>query len=386
MNAVRTAFSGFAAGAAFMYFSDPDRGRRRRALVRDQSVRTWNSFLGLLDKAERDAANRARGAGCAVQAIFRSHRTADEVLVQRVRSQLGRLVSHPHAVEVSAQDGKVLLKGHILQSEVPHLVRCVRTVPGVRRVEEQLQAHASPEHVSSLQGGSRRESRSELRQQNWTPALRVAAGVVGGTLISYAARKDGLVALAGGLAGAGLLGRAVCNREFRDLIGARDGARAIEFDKTIHIHTPVEEVFRYFSDYEKFPRFMTHLKEVRDIGEGRSHWVAEGPGGMSVSWDAEITQSVPNKLLAWRSLRGSSIDTEGVVRFDSSSNDSTRVSIRMWYKPPAGVLGHYVASLFGADPKSEMDDDMVRLKSLIEMGKTRAHGVRVNREALQHQT
>jgi len=55
----------------------------------------------------------------------------------------------------------------------------------------------------------------------------------------------------------------------------------------------------------------------------------------------------------------------------------------MWYRPPAGVLGHYVASLFGADPKSEMDDDMVRLKSLIEIGKTRAHGVRIQRESLQ---
>jgi uncharacterized membrane protein len=383
MNVVKTALSGFAAGAVAMYFSDPDRGKRRRAIVRGQSVRMWNSFSRLLDKAERDAVNRARGVGYATQAVFRNRRTDDQILVERVRSQLGRLVSHPHAIDVTAKDAKIVLKGDLLQSELRHLVRCVKAVPGVENVEEQLKIHESSEHISSLQGGSRRESRSELRQQNWTPALRMGAGAVGGALISYTSRKKGPLALAGGFAGAALLGRAVCNRELRDLVGIGDGARAVEFDKTMHIQAPVEEVFRYFSDYEKLPCFMTHLKEVRDLGSGKSHWVAEGPGGMSISWDAEVTQSVPNKLLAWRSLPGSRVDTEGVVRFDQNSNGGTRLTVRMWYKPPAGVFGHYVAALFGTDPKSEIDDDLVRLKSLIEVGKTRAHGVRVNRESMQ---
>ena len=383
MNAVKTAISGFAAGAAAMYFSDPDRGRRRRALVRDQSVRMWKNLSGLVDKAERDAANRARGIGCAIQATFRSCRADNPILVERVRSRLGRLVSHPHAIDVIAEDGKLLLRGDVLQTEFSHLVSGISAVPGVKHVEPELHVHESSENISSLQGGRRRESRSELRQQNWTPALRMLAGALGGTLVSYATRKNGPLALAGGLAGTALLGRAICNRELGYLLGIGDGARAVEFDKAIHIQAPVEEVFRYFSDYETLPSFMTHLKEVRNLGNGRFHWVAEGPGGISISWDAEVTQSIPNKLLAWRSLPGSRVDTEGVVRFDQNSNGGTRLSIRMWYKPPAGVLGHHIASLFGADPKSEIDDDMVRLKSLIEVGKTRAHGVRVNRESLQ---
>jgi uncharacterized membrane protein len=190
-------------------------------------------------------------------------------------------------------------------------------------------------------------------------------------------------AWAGGLTGAALLSRAVCNRELRYLIGLGDGARAVELDKAIHIQAPPEEVFRHISDYEKLSCFMTHLKEVRKVSDSRSHWVAEGPGGIPVSWDAEITRSIPNKLVAWRSLPGSTVDMEGVVRVDPNANGGTRLSVRMWYKPPAGILGHRVASLLSADPKSEMDDDMVRLKSLIELGKTHAHGVRVNRESLQ---
>ena len=122
---------------------------------------------------------------------------------------------------------------------------------------------------------------------------------------------------------------------------------------------------------------------MRDLGNGRLHWAAQGPGGISVSWDAEVTEAIPNKLLAWRSLPGSMIKTEGVARFEQNpTRCCTRVAIRMLYKPPAGMIGHYVAALFGADPKSEMDDDLIRLKSLLERGKTRAHGVDVRKETL----
>jgi uncharacterized membrane protein len=101
-----------------------------------------------------------------------------------------------------------------------------------------------------------------------------------------------------------------------------------------------------------------------------------------VAWDAEVTQSVPSKLLAWRSLPGSAVKTEGVVRFDPNANGGTNIAIRMFYKPPGGVIGNCVASLFGADAKQDVDDDMVRLKSLIELGRTRAHGIPVKREDL----
>ena len=145
-------------------------------------------------------------------------------------------------------------------------------------------------------------------------------------------------------------------------IGGKSGA--VEFDKTVHIHAPVEEVYGFWSKFENFPKFMTHLKEVRHLENGRWHWVAAGPGGVSIPWDARITEEKPNQLLAWSSVPGSVIRTEGRVRFDKEPDGSTRVSIHLSYSPPAGVLGHAVAWLFGADPKSEIDDDMVRLKVL----------------------
>lgn len=384
MNRAKIAISGFAAGAALMYLMDPDRGRRRRVLARDKAIGNWNNFSALLDKAKRDIVHRAEGAACEVKSVFQDHSCDDDVLVQRVRSRIGRVVSHPHAINVSCRNGDVTLEGPILQYEVDHMLQAVKSVPGVKGIENKLEIHAEASNVSSLQGGIRHESRSELMQECWTPALRVAAGGLGTALMGYAmgSRNGGMIKKAGGLAGVALTLRAISNRELRDVVGAGDGARAVVFDKTIHIQAPIEDVFALWSDYEKFPRFMTHIREVRDLGNGKSHWIAEGPGGIQVSWDAEITERIANKLLAWRSVPGSTVETEGTVRFDSTENQGTRVTVRLCYKPPAGVIGHSVASLFRADAKHEMDDDLVRLKSLIEMGKTRAHGAKVTREDL----
>jgi uncharacterized membrane protein len=383
MNGIKIAMSAFATGIAVTYLADPDRGNRRRALARDQGVKTWRDFSALLDKARRDLANRASGAFHGAKAIFRDHGTDDDVLVQRVRSRLGRLVSHPHAIEINVEAGQVVLTGPVLENELDRLLNALKSVPGVKSVANRLDVCQRSDHISSLQGGVPRRSRTELMQKHWTPALRVAAGGLGSALLIQAVRKDGALKLVTGLAGITLLTRAVTDMELREIAGIGDGARVIEIDKAIHIHAPVEEVFAFWSDYQKFPCFMTHFKEVRDLGEGKSHWVAEGPGGLSISWDAEISECIPNKLLAWRSVPGSRVETEGSVRFDQDPNGGTRATIRMFYKPPAGVLGHYVASLFGANPKQEMDDDMVRLKSLIELGRTRAHGKKVIREDLK---
>ena len=107
---------------------------------------------------------------------------------------------------------------------------------------------------------------------------------------------------------------------------------------------------------------------------GRSHWNATGPGGLPVSWDAVITRYEQNKVIAWRSEPGSTVANAGTIRFEPEPDGRTRVTIHLTYNPPGGVLGHFAARLFGADPKSEMDDDLVRLKGLIEHGKTRAPG------------
>src|SRR5687768_7666482 len=101
---------------------------------------------------------------------------------------------------------------------------------------------------------------------------------------------------------------------------------------------------------------MSHLREVRKIDEGRSHWIAVGPAGVSVEWDAVVTDWVPSQLIAWKSVEGSTVETAGRVRFEPTGDDRTEIDVQLSYNPPAGALGHAVATLFGADPKRAMDE------------------------------
>jgi uncharacterized membrane protein len=380
MKIAKAAMGGFVAGIAAMYFADPNRGRRRRVIVRDKVNAGLRDVVREFDKAGRDLRNRSQGVASAVLSLTCKAEADGLLIEERVRSGIGRAVSHPHAICVTVErGGRVVLEGPVLEHEVEYLLRRVRSTAGVTEVVNRLEVHREPGTLSSLQGGRPRGPHSDFARQSWPPALRLAAAAAAGVAFYRSAHYGGL--LRGPRAGFGavLLLRAVTNRSLRQLFGIGD-ARAVEIEKTVHIIAPVEEVFAFWSQVENFPKFMTHLKAVRDLGGGKSHWVAAGPAGISVSWDAEITDSKKNERLAWRSVPGSLINTEGVIRFDPTPEGGTRVAIRTAYCPPAGVFGHGVAWLFGADPKSEIDDDMVRLKSLLEVGKTRAHGSTVWRD------
>ena len=113
---------------------------------------------------------------------------------------------------------------------------------------------------------------------------------------------------------------------------------------------------------------MRNVRSVEPRAEGQSYWTVAGPAGTTVQWDSVTTRLQPNEHIAWRTVAGSAVQHAGMIYF-SPADDGTRVHIDMSYRPPAGALGHVVAKLFGADPKSEFDEDLMRLKSTLETGK-----------------
>lgn len=153
MNKNYSFLTGFALGAAFMYVFDPAGGRRRRARVKDQFTRLAHTTGEGLDATARDLSNRAAGAAAEARRRFRSDRPDDDVLVERVRAALGRVVSHPRAIDVEACNGTVCLCGPILTHEMSALLRAVELVPGVRHVDNQLEPHDQPGNIPALQGG-----------------------------------------------------------------------------------------------------------------------------------------------------------------------------------------------------------------------------------------
>jgi hypothetical protein len=187
MNRVIQLLGGVGIGSGLMYFFDPELGRRRRSLVRDQFVRGSHELQCSLDKSLRDMGRRAQGFAAELRGTFTGDGASDRVLVERVRSKLGRYVSHPRAIEVYGHDGCIYLGGPILADEVEQLIEAARSVPGVCAVENHLDVHEQAGNISALQGGRKPAGeRWNIAEGNWAPATRLSLIVSGAALSAYA--------------------------------------------------------------------------------------------------------------------------------------------------------------------------------------------------------
>ena len=140
-------------------------------------------------------------------------------------------------------------------------------------------------------------------------------------------------------------------------------------EHAVTVMRPAREVYDFWRDFENLPRFMTHLVDVETSTNGKSHWVAKGPLGTKVEWDAEVIVDIPGEAIGWKSLDGSDVNTAGSVRFRELSHDrGTEVRVNLKYDPPAGKVGIAIARLFGESPETQIRDDMRRFKELLEAG------------------
>jgi uncharacterized membrane protein len=147
------------------------------------------------------------------------------------------------------------------------------------------------------------------------------------------------------------------------------GERGVHVRESIRLEVPVADVYRFWRRLENLPRFMTHLNRVTETPGGTSHWVAAGPAGFTVEWEAEVINEKENQLIAWRSLPGSDVVTAGSVTFDTvRAGRCTQVSVHLQYAPPAGKAGAFVASLFGREPSQTVREDLRHFKQLLEAG------------------
>ncbi len=145
------------------------------------------------------------------------------------------------------------------------------------------------------------------------------------------------------------------------------GPRGIHVEESVTINRPIGDVFRFWRNFENLPTFMHHLESVAQREEGLSHWVAKGPAGTHVAWDARIINEIENKVIGWQSVEGSTVSTAGSVNFDETEH-GTRVRVPLQYNPPGGRVGAAVARLFGEEPNQTVREDLRRFKRLIETG------------------
>jgi uncharacterized membrane protein/osmotically-inducible protein OsmY len=367
-------------GAGVMFFFDPKRGVRRRNLLNDKAIHAGHKLQSGATRAGHDIHNRTRGALASIRKSFSFKSSDDKVLVATVRAHLGHILSHPRSIEITAQQGSVTLRGQVLSSEVEQLLRHVYSVEGVQEIHNQLEVYDEPGNIPGLQGAGilRQGKLSILRQPDWSPAVRAIGGAAGFAAMVCGARR-GLIhnkwaGAATAVAGSLLLARSVTNLEFSRLTGIGARRSAINIKKSIRINAPARQVFAVWADFGNFPLFMSHVRQVRRLDDGGQEkalwrWTVDGPAGTEVEFDATVSAFESGSLLAWITEPASVIRHAGRVQFRDNPDGSTTVEVRMSYNPIAGALGHAVARFFGADPKRQMDDDLLRMKTFIETGK-----------------
>lgn len=161
------------------------------------------------------------------------------------------------------------------------------------------------------------------------------------------------------------VGRSTASPSDQGLFGRSRGAPP-RLRASVSINRDRSELYSYWRDFSNLARFMRYIEEVQPAGEGRSHWVAEVPMAGRIEWDAEVTADVPNERIAWRSVEGSEIETEGEVRFRSSPY-GTELEVEMSYQPP-GTAGAIAARLARSLTQSMLREDLRRFKRLMEAG------------------
>ena len=107
--------------------------------------------------------------------------------------------------------------------------------------------------------------------------------------------------------------------------------RSAEREFSFVVERPVEQVFAFCADFENFPKFIGALREVRDTGDGRSHWCASTPRGGTIEWSSTTTKFVTNSVIGWQSVPGSPVEAVGLMRF-SPEGGSTCVKVALSYR------------------------------------------------------
>ena len=188
-------------------------------------------------------------------------------------------------------------------------------------------------------------------------ALDIAALAKAG---GSASANGGLVTIALGAVGAVTMLDVVCAKgaTSRDSASARLSASTIT-------NRPPDECYRFWRQIERFPTFQEYVKSVQVIDDRRSHWVASGPAGVEIEWNAEITEDVPGEQIAWRTVEAADVPHSGSVRFEElPAGRGTIIRLRLQPLGAATLMGRFL----GRDPGLALRKALLRCKQLLETG------------------
>ncbi len=185
---------------------------------------------------------------------------------------------------------------------------------------------------------------------------------VAGALLGYANGNSGRGprGVAARLTASTLLLAAFAPALTRQLLRIGAARRRVHLRTTIEIDRPVRDVFDFCRDFENFPRVVHSLRRIVDYQDGRSCWEVVSPSGDVLSWNSEVTKYVPNVVIAWRSVAGSVVDCNGLIRFSPTTRGGTRLRIEVDYDPCHTTISDAVRALFDAPRTEKLEAELAR--------------------------
>lgn len=244
---------------------------------------------------------------------------------------------------------------------------------------------------SQYRGGYRRDYRIERGVQEHTlpPKRRVqtssmdelqrlVSGIGGAALLFYGLRQSNASRIPLAALGAGLLYQGASGKNFLDYVPVVNDIPAVQqmtmqepaelrIRKTMTVNRPASELYTFWRKLENLPRFMSHVKQIQELDEKRSHWVVNVVKGIELEWDAEITVDRPNEMIAWQTLPEAMIQNRGYVKF-IPAHKGTEVSISIEYDPPAGGLGKIAGRMAKFVAEHDVQEELRNFKRLMEVG------------------
>lgn len=218
---------------------------------------------------------------------------------------------------------------------------------------------------------------SDAGEQNVGSSERIVSTGLGGLLVANGilrGRLPGLLmtAIGGALIYRGVSGFCALYQQLGINSSSMEGERAItkgvKIEESVTIRRPAQELYDAWTRWEQLPQILPHIEHVKDLGHGRTRWTARGPLGTSLSWDAEVINQDPGRMVAWQSIGGGDVDTAGSVHFDAADENTTRMTVSMQYQPPGGRLTAVVAEFLGIGLDRRTREDLQRFKRIMESG------------------
>lgn len=134
-----------------------------------------------------------------------------------------------------------------------------------------------------------------------------------------------------------------------------------KIEHSIEVNVPVGTAYNQLTQFEEYPRFMEDVEEVRQLDDTHLHWHTR-TGNLDMQWDAEITQQVPDRCIAWRNINEPR--HEGKIELHPIKEDRTKVTLTMEYEPGQQILAQH------GDAKSAIAQrtkhDLARFKEFME--------------------